>query len=288
MKVVVTGANGQLGKDLVDILLNKGFDVYGFGRAELDICNLEQCRQVLDSLRPDTIVHSAAYTAVDQAESDQDRAYQVNAFGTRNIAVCAERIGAKLVYISTDYVFDGTGQVPYKEYDSTNPIGVYGKSKHAGELLVSSLCHRYFIVRTSWVYGLHGNNFVKTMLKLGNERDSLKVVNDQVGSPTYTVDLSHFLVELIRTERYGIYHASNSGACSWYEFAKAIFEVSGLSIDVEPCTTDEFPRPAPRPMFSVMDHMSIRTNGFEDFRHWKEALHAFIKINKKISTYLLD
>lgn len=277
MKVAVTGASGQLGKDLVEILRLRGFDVYGFSRTELDICNMKQCQQVLESLRPDVIIHSAAYTAVDQAESEQDRAYEVNAFGTRNIAVCAERIGAKLVYISTDYVFDGTGQIPYKEFDSTNPSGVYGKSKHAGELLVSSLSHKYFIVRTSWVYGYYGNNFVKTMLKLGKERDSLKVVNDQVGSPTYTVDLSHFVMELIQTEKYGIYHASNSGACSWYEFAKAIFEVSGLTVKVEPCTTEEFPRPAPRPKYSVMDHMSIRTNGFEDLPAWRDALNRFLE-----------
>ncbi|RAV13779.1 dTDP-4-dehydrorhamnose reductase [Paenibacillus contaminans] len=277
MKVAVTGANGQLGKDLVGILRSRGFDVYGFGRDELDICNLDQCQQVLTRTRPEVIIHSAAYTAVDQAESDQDRAYEVNAFGTRNIAVCANEIGAKLVYISTDYVFDGTGQVPYKEFDSTNPNGVYGKSKHAGELLTRSLCHKFFIVRTSWVYGLHGNNFIKTMLKLGKERDSLKVVNDQIGSPTYTVDLSHFLVELIQTEKYGIYHASNSGVCSWFDFAKAIFDESGLEIKVEPCTTDEFPRPAPRPKYSAMDHMAIRLNGFADIPPWRDALKRFLE-----------
>ncbi|MEB3103756.1 dTDP-4-dehydrorhamnose reductase [Ferviditalea candida] len=275
MKIVVTGAGGQLGQDLVRIM-NEQHEVFGLTRNELDIKDLQQTQSVIESIRPDAIVHAAAYTAVDLAEDEETEAYQVNAFGSRNIALAAEQVGAKICYISTDYVFDGQAATPYREYDNTNPAGVYGKSKRAGEDLVKTLSSRYFIVRTSWVYGKHGNNFVKTMLKLAKEKDSLKVVHDQVGSPTYTVDLSYFIKELIETEKYGIYHASNTGTCSWFEFAKAIFEESSIKVNVQPCTTEEFPRPAPRPKYSVLDHLSIRANGFQDFRHWREALKEFI------------
>ncbi|MBD0379704.1 dTDP-4-dehydrorhamnose reductase [Paenibacillus sedimenti] len=276
MKILVTGANGQLGKDLIK-LLAKDNDVYGLGRDQLDITNEKQCNQVIGELQPEVIIHSAAYTAVDLAETEEDLAYKINAFGTRNIAVAAEKINAKLCYISTDYVFDGTGSKPYREFDNTNPQSVYGKSKRAGEQFVQTLTTRYFIVRTSWVYGLFGANFVKTMLKLAQDRDMLKVVSDQVGSPTYTVDLVNFLEQLVQTEQYGIYHASNAGFCSWFEFACAIFEESGLQTRVEPCTTEDFPRPAPRPRYSVMEHISIRANGFDDLRPWREGLKVFLK-----------
>lgn len=282
MKIIVTGANGQLGRDIVNIFY-ENHDIYGLGRNELDITNLDQCQNTIRNIHPDVIMHAAAFTSVDLAESQEDIAYRVNAIGSRNIAVAAQEIGAKLCYISTDYVFDGNGMMPYKEYDNTNPQGVYGKSKRAGELLVQSLSSKYFIVRTSWVYGLHGNNFVKTMLNIAKERDHLKVVCDQVGSPTYTVDLCGFLSQLIQTDKYGIYHASNSGQCSWYEFAKAIFEESGLHVQVEPCTTEQFPRPAKRPKYSVMDHMAIRINQFNDLRHWREGLTQFLNEMKSIN-----
>jgi dTDP-4-dehydrorhamnose reductase len=276
MKILITGANGQLGKEAA-VLYSKNHEVFGYGRKEMDITDLEQVKAKVTEARPDVILHAAAYTAVDQAETDADKAYQVNAFGSRNVAIAAEETGSRLCYISTDYVFDGTAQAPYAEYDPVNPQSIYGKSKRAGEELVQSLCSRYFIVRTSWVYGMHGNNFVKTMLKLAESKNQLKVVNDQIGSPTYTYDLAEFLLQLVATEKYGIYHASNTGACSWYEFAKAIFELNGISIQVDPCTTEEFPRPAPRPRYSVMDHMAIRANGFRDLRHWKDGLKDFLE-----------
>jgi dTDP-4-dehydrorhamnose reductase len=276
MRVIVTGAGGQLGTDLVKIL-KLNHDVFGLDRIQLDITDYDQCLRAIKTIRPDVILHAAAYTDVDLAETEEDQAYLINASGTRNLAVAAEQVGAKLCYISTDYVFDGTSNVPYKEYDNTNPQSVYGKSKRAGEQLTQTLCSKYFIVRTSWVYGLHGNNFVKTMLKLARERDTVKVVHDQIGSPTYTIDLCDFLMQLIRTERYGIYHASNSGVCSWYEFAKAIFEENGIQMDVVPCLTEEFSRPAPRPGYSVMDHLSIRTNGLTDLRNWRDGLKAFLQ-----------
>lgn len=282
MKVIVTGAGGQLGTDVAAIFRYKGHDVIDLDRSKLDIANQQACNDIVSASQPDVIVHCAAYTAVDAAESEEDQAYLVNAVGSRNIAVAAEKTGAKVCYISTDYVFDGNSTVPYREYDNTNPQTIYGKSKRAGEQLVQTLCSRYFIVRTSWVYGKNGNNFVKTMLKLGREKPSLQVVHDQIGSPTYTVDLATFLLELVATEKYGVYHASNTGNCSWYEFAKAIFEEAGMETEVRPCTTAEFPRPAPRPKNSVLDHGSIRTNGFEDLRQWRDALKEFIVELKKI------
>lgn len=281
MKVIVTGATGQLGTDVVNNLRSNGHDVLACDRNEMDITDLAQCQQVISQYQPDAVIHCAAYTAVDAAETDIDGAYKVNAVGTRNIAVAAESIGSKLIYISTDYVFDGTSEAPYQEYDNTNPQSIYGKSKRAGEVLVQSLSSRFFIVRTSWVYGQYGNNFVKTMLRLGQEKPSLKVVHDQKGSPTYTVDLANFLIEIMKSEKYGVYHASNSDACTWYEFTQAIFEEArqlGLNIiaNPEPCSTAEFPRPAHRPANSVMEHLSIRTNGFKDLRPWREGLKDFL------------
>lgn len=283
MKVLVTGAKGQLGKDVVSLFQQAGHTVFPFDRDSLDITSLETCFIRLNETRPDVIIHCASYTAVDQAEQEVDAAYTVNAVGTRNMVLASEKVGAKFCYISTDYVFDGMSEVPYHEYDNTNPQSIYGKSKRAGEILVQSLSFTYFIVRTSWVYGLHGNNFVKTMLRLGEQQQVLNVVNDQKGSPTYTVDLAGFLLELVQTEKYGIYHASNTESCTWYEFAGAIFEEAGkilgntYSVQVNPCSTEDFPRPAPRPRNSVMEHLSIRTNGLKDLRPWREGLRELLK-----------
>ncbi|MGS5021938.1 dTDP-4-dehydrorhamnose reductase [Paenibacillus sp. JJ1683] len=284
MKVLVTGAAGQLGSQVCEFFQKQqAYDVLPCDREKLDITNLEQAIGISKNYQPDVIIHCAAYTAVDAAENDIDKAYKINAYGTRNMALAAEKVGAKLVYISTDYVFDGFSKLPYQEYDNTNPQTVYGKSKRAGEILVQSLSSRYFIVRTSWVYGINGSNFVKTMLELGREKPMLQVVNDQIGSPTYTVDLVDFLNEIIKTEKYGVYHASNKGSCSWYEFTQAIFkdaeDILGIKMTskLEPCTTQQFPRPAPRPFNSVLDHMSIRANGLTDLRPWREGLQQFLK-----------
>lgn len=276
LKIVVTGASGQLGRELAEWKSNTA-DIVGLSRYELDITSLPACRRLFTLHRPDVVIHCAAYTAVDQAESDRDEAFRVNAAATRNVAVAAREAGAKLCYISTDYVFDGAGMTPYNEYDRPNPQTVYGKSKLAGEQAVQTLHDRFYVVRTSWVYGKYGNNFVKTMLKLAGERDRLKVVSDQIGSPTYTYDLAAFLLELVFTDYYGIYHASNSGSCSWFDFAKAISEDSGSNIIVEPCTTADFPRPAPRPAYSVMDHSAIRCSGLTLLRPWREALNHYLR-----------
>jgi dTDP-4-dehydrorhamnose reductase len=278
MKVLVTGGKGQLGTDVTEVLRSHGHEVYSYTREELDITNHEQVQSSIAGISPEVVIHTAAYTKVDLAEQEVDLAYRVNAIGTRNVAVAAEKAGAKLVYISTDYVFDGKASVPYNEYHPTSPLGVYGKSKLAGEQFVQQLSSRFFILRTSWVYGKHGQNFVKTMLQLAEERSELNVVHDQVGSPTYTVDLANFIAEIIKTELYGVYHTSNTGYCSWYEFAREIFRAANLShIKVNPVTTAEFPRPAPRPAYSVMDHMAIRLNGVDDLPDWKDALQAFMK-----------
>jgi dTDP-4-dehydrorhamnose reductase len=275
-KIVVTGAGGQLGRELTEWNIDN-IHIIGLTRKELDITSAKQCQAVMEHHKPDVVIHCAAYTAVDKAEAEPDVAFLVNEQGTRNVAEAAAAVGAKMCYISTDYVFDGTGNSPYQELDGTNPQTVYGKSKLAGECAVQSLMEKYFIVRTSWVYGRYGNNFVKTMLKLAGEREQLTVVADQVGSPTYTYDLAAFLIQLVQSEQYGIYHASNSGNCSWYEFARAIFEESGKKVTVVPCTTAEFPRPAPRPVYSIMAHGAILANGFHELRPWREALQHYLK-----------
>lgn len=282
MKVLITGADGQLGTDVVSLFRESGLTVFACDRDTLDITDSSACETLIKGFIPDAVIHCAAYTAVDRAEEEVEDAYSVNAAGTRNLVVACEKIKAKFCYISTDYVFNGRSEAPYHEYDPPNPQSIYGKSKLAGEVLVQSLSTRYFIVRTSWVYGLHGHNFVKTILRLGREKDSLQIVNDQIGSPTFTEDLACFLEELIKTDRFGIYHASNSGTCTWYEFAKKIYEEAELitgekfKARIQPCTTEEYPLPAPRPSNSVMAHWAIRSNGFTDLRDWENGLRSFL------------
>lgn len=273
--IVVTGANGQLGRELV-MLEQTEFTLIGLSRHELDITNLAACRQAMNEYKPYAVIHCAAYTAVDKAESEQDEAFRVNRDGTSNIALASHEIGAKLIYISTDYVFDGKGNTPYTETDVVNPNTVYGASKLAGEEVVQAIHSHYFIVRTSWVYGQYGNNFVKTMLNLAKQRTSPQVVADQIGSPTYTYDLARFLLQLVETDHYGIYHASNADSCSWYHFATAIFAESGVDVQVKACTTEQFPRPAARPSYSIMAHRQMALNGFEPMRHWRDALRDFL------------
>ena len=236
MNVLVTGVNGQLGHDVVKELEEKGHQAHGTVRSDFDLTNEADVHSYVQKVKPDAIIHCAAYTNVDQAETDRDTAYQVNALGTKYLAQAANEINAKMVYVSTDYVFDGSATEPYEVDQPTKPLGVYGETKLAGEEFLKTILEQYFIVRTAWVYGVNGNNFVKTMLRLGKERGEVGVVHDQVGSPTYTVDLASFLVELMETEKYGIYHASNNGICSWYEFAVEIFKQAGLNVKVNPLT----------------------------------------------------
>jgi len=278
MKILITGGRGQLGRDLEEVLLKTGrHELTCPGRGELDVTKPGEVQRLILNNRPEVIIHAAANTNVDQCELDEDSAYLVNALGTRNVAVAAAKAGAKLVYVSTDYVFNGRAGRPYTEFDIPDPINVYGKSKLAGEQYVVSLSNKYFIVRTSWLYGRYGKNFVKTMLNLAKEKSEVSVVNDQVGTPTYTKDLARFLAELIQTELYGIYHASNSGFCSWFDFARAIFKTAGLEqVKVRPISTPELNRPAPRPAFSVLDNYCLRLQGLPDLRPWEEALQEFL------------
>lgn len=284
MKVLVTGAKGQLGVDIVKALSTDLFEVHAFGRDELDITDQALVNKVVEEVRPNIIVHPAAYTKVDLAETEVEQAYLVNGCGTRNLVVAAEEVGAKFCYISTDYVFNGQANSPYQEYDQTNPLGVYGKSKYVGEEMTKSFSSKFFIVRTAWVYGANGHNFVKTMLRFAKEKEELVVVDDQIGSPTYTVDLAKFIVELIQTEKYSIYHGTNTGSCSWYEFAKAIFEEANIDMKVNPITTADFPTPVQRPNYSVLGNMALKLNGFEPLRPWRDALRSFLiemEIDKK-------
>ncbi len=278
MKILITGGRGQLGRELSLLLQeSQGYEIFAPGRAELDIGDAAGVSAQVKAWHPEVVIHTAAYTKVDQAEVEPDEAWKVNALGSRNVAVAAEAVGAKLIYLSTDYVFDGKKGTPYEEWDVPSSESVYGRSKLAGEELVRMVSRRFFIVRTSWVFGPYGGNFVKTMLGLARAGKALRVVADQVGSPTYTYDLARFLEMLMRTEAYGIYHATNSGTCSWFEFAQAIFAEAGIAADVEPCTTEEFPRPAKRPPNSVLEHKAIRLNGWEDLRPWREGLREYLK-----------
>lgn len=280
MKVVVTGVAGQLGQDVMKELARKNHQACGTDRTQLDITNEEDVIAYISDVKPDVILHCAAYTNVDAAEENEDLAYQINAAGTEYLAKAAKLTGAKMLYISTDYVFDGTATEPYEVDEPTKPLGAYGRTKLAGEQLLQKHVDEFFIVRTAWVFGVYGNNFVKTMIRLGKERGEVGVVHDQVGSPTYTVDLARFMVELMETDKYGIYHATNSGICSWYEFAVEIFNQAEMNVKVNPLTSDQFPRPAARPNYSVLSKKMIEKQGLKPLRDWKEALAAYLAESK--------
>lgn len=278
MIVLVTGVNGQLGHDVVKELTANGHEAHGVDRNDFDLTNEAQVHDYVKKIKPDAIIHCAAYTAVDKAEAEEELAYKVNALGTKYLAEAAKAIDAKMMYISTDYVFNGNNTEPYETDQETDPIGAYGRTKLAGEQFLQQTLDNYFIVRTAWVYGLNGHNFVKTMLRLGKERGELGVVHDQIGSPTYTVDLAKLLVEMVPSDKYGIYHATNSGICSWYEFAVEIFKQAGMEhVKVNPLTTEQYPTPAKRPKYSVLSKKKLAENGFTPFRDWKEALSAYLQ-----------
>jgi dTDP-4-dehydrorhamnose reductase len=280
MRVVVTGAAGQLGKDVLLELARKNHQAYGLDRQQLDITIEKDVMAYISEVKPDVILHCAAYTNVDAAEENEDAAYAVNAAGTEYLAKAASQTGAKMLYVSTDYVFDGSANEPYEVDEPTKALGAYGRTKLAGEQLLQKHLDKFFIVRTAWVFGIHGNNFVKTMLRLGKERGEVGVVHDQVGSPTYTVDLAQFMVELMETDKYGVYHATNNGICSWYEFAVEIFKQAELDVKVNPLTSDQFPRPAARPKYSVLSKKRIEQEGLKPLRDWKQALGAYLEESK--------
>lgn len=278
MKVLITGANGQLGIELSKQLeySSRLYEVVKTNRSTLDISNLNLVKEKMFLEKPDVVINCAAHTAVDLCEEDIDSAYKINSIGPRNLAITCEKIGAKFVQVSTDYVFDGKRKRPYKEDDITCPNSIYGKSKLMGEQFTKEFCSKYFIVRTAWLYG-DGNNFVKTMLKLSENNKELSVVDDQFGSPTSTVDLAKAIIDLISTEYYGTYHGTCEGQCSWYDFAKKIFEINNIDIKVNPVTSEEFKRPAPRPAYSVLDNFMFKLVGLNSFRNWEDALKEYFK-----------
>lgn len=288
MKILITGATGQLGMQLSKCIQDgenelgevsagiSSAELMALGSKGLDITKLDDVLETFEKFRPDIAINSSAYTNVDACESNIDQAFLVNSIGARNMAIASERYGSKLVHISTDYVFSGEGNVPFREYDMTEPKSIYGKTKNQGEEFVRQFCSKHFIVRTSWLYGLYGGNFVKTIIKAGKERGALKVVDDQRGNPTNVEDLVYHILKLISTEEYGTYHCTGNGECSWYDFAKLIVEYSGISATVDPVTTDEFPRPAKRPSYSSLDNMCLRLTVGDEMREWQEALKSFI------------
>lgn len=278
MVVLVTGASGQLGQALQAIVPKHSTLQFHFASsAEADITNKENLEQVFNRLKPDFCINAAAYTAVDKAESEPEKAHLINVTGAKNLAEVCKEHNATLIHVSTDFVFDGSKNTPYTEEDETNPQGVYGKTKREGEQEIEKILTAHYIIRTSWLYSEYGNNFMKTMIRLGNERDSLGVVNDQTGTPTNTNDLAEAILQIIESgkKEYGIYHYSNEGVATWYDFAKKIFEVNNISVDLKPITTADYPTPAKRPVYSVIDKSKIRSAFGLKISHWHDSLKRY-------------
>lgn len=276
MKVLITGVSGQLGNDAAKTLTARGVPFLGVSSKELDVTDQDAVLRVFNTYRPDEVLHCAAWTKVDLAEDEPERCMRVNAEGTRNIALACREIGAKLLYISTDYVFPGTGDKPWETDDPTGPLNVYGRSKLAGEEAVRELVKKHFIVRTSWVMGEHGSNFVKIMLRLAETRNELRVVDDQIGSPTFTADLAPLLCDMLETENYGVYHATNEGYCSWAELAEAVFRLSGKNVTVRHVSTEEYGARAARPKNSGLSKSSLDAGGFARLPGWETSLAVLL------------
>ncbi|MBW9155659.1 dTDP-4-dehydrorhamnose reductase [Clostridium sp. FP2] len=277
MKILITGANGQLGTELANQYKNiKSIDLILAGKSDLDITNLHSVYNFVNQKKPDVIINCAAFTAVDTCESQIDMAYKINAIGPKNLAIAANEIGAEIVQVSTDYVFDGNTDKSLTEFDLVNPQTVYGKTKLEGEILVKSHNPKHYIVRTAWLYG-EGNNFVRTMINLSKTNTTIKVVNDQKGTPTSTVDLARVIIKLIEDKNYGLFHCTCKGECTWYEFTKEIFRLKGISTEVLPCTTDEFKRPAKRPKYSVLRNYMMELTCGDITRTWEEAISEYLK-----------
>ena len=295
MKILITGSKGQLGNELQDIIKTgkadigevsdviKAAKVVAVDVEDLDITKLEQVKEVLGKEKPDVVINCAAATNVDGCEKNQELAFKINAIGPRNLAMVCEEIGAKLVQVSTDYVFSGVGEKPLAEFEMTATYIIYGKTKLAGENFVKELSSKYYIVRTAWLYGRVGKNFVYTMANLGKTKEALTVVDDQRGNPTNANDLAYHILKLIETEEYGVYHCTGNGECSWYDFASLIMELAGRKCKVSPCTSEEYakmnPASAKRPEYSSLDNMMLRCTVGDEMRDWKEALKSFLKDN---------
>ncbi len=292
MKILITGSKGMLATQVITDL-ERGYTELGEVPAalkgaqlvladvdELDITDKAATEAFIAQHSPDIVINCAAYTNVDGCESNQDTAFMVNAIGSRNLAIACENTGAKLVHVSTDYVFRGDEPTPRREYDMPWPISAYGKTKYAGEQFVRQYCKKSFIVRTAWLYGYSGKNFVKTMVWLAKEKGGAKVVNDQHGNPTNAADLSHHLLKIAASEEYGTYHCTGGGECTWFEFAAEIARLAGYEGVMSPCTSEEFPTPTKRPAYSSLDNMMLRVTVGDEMRHWKDALKAYFDNQK--------
>lgn len=279
MKILITGSNGMLGHDLIEVLKDN-HELLLTTSKTLDITDGDSVMDFIVKSNPDIVINSAAYTDVDGCESNPDLAYNVNGEGVKNLALACREVDCPLVHISTDYVFNGQNDRPWVEDDEIGPISIYGKSKLKGEEHIKEILEKYFIVRTAWLYGVNGRNFPRTMLELAQNHSEITVVYDEVGTPTYTPDLAKGISELIETDYYGTYHLTNSGNCSWCEFARYIFEVADVDVNVIPVTASEFARPAPRPTYSVLENRNWVENGFEPLRNYKEAIKEYIGLIK--------
>lgn len=293
MKILITGCCGMLGSDLCGAFSE--YEVHGTDIKQptyhlplttyhsLDITDFEKTYKTITKINPEIVIHTAAWTDVDGAEKNPEDAYRLNILGTRNVALACQRFDSAIVYISTDYVFDGEKKEPYIEFDRVNPLSIYGKSKYYGEVIVHLLLNKFFIIRSSWLYGVNGKNFVETILNLAEKKRELKIVNDQVGCPTYTKDLAEAIKSLLTTcdsrlaGLYGIYHITNSGSCSWYEFAKEILRIADCRLQIKPTITEQINRSAERPKNSVLQNFLWKLNGFKLLRNWKNALKDYLK-----------
>ena len=274
--ILVTGSTGQLGSDVVKELLKRGYSTLSPNRSEFNLCSEDSIRNYILNSNCEAIVHCAAYTQVDKAEDEKDLFIKINATATKHIVKCAKILDIPMIYISTDYVFDGTKDGKYTENDETNPINIYGESKLAGEKYVQEILDKYYIVRTSWVFNINGKNFIETMLRLSKANNQLSIVNDQIGSPTYTRDLSRLLVDMLETSKYGLYHATNEGYCSWYEFADTIFKLANINIDIKAINSNEYASRAKRPMNSKLSKDKLIEYGFKPLPHWEDALKDYL------------
>ncbi|MCR1918786.1 dTDP-4-dehydrorhamnose reductase [Frisingicoccus caecimuris] len=278
MKILVTGVKGQLGYDVVQEGEGRGLEMFGTDVDNMDITDAGQVKRVIEECKPDAVIHCAAYTAVDAAEDNQELCRKINVDGTRNIAEVCKDMGIPIMYFSTDYIFDGQGENFWKEDDPKKPLNVYGQTKYEGELNVQELIEKYFILRISWVFGVNGNNFIKTMLRVGPQCGEVGVVADQIGSPTYTYDLAKLVIDMIQTDKYGTYHVTNEGICSWYEFACEIFKQAGLDVKVNPLTTAEYPAKAARPFNSRMSKDKLINAGFKMLPSWQDGLKRYLNL----------
>ena len=274
--ILVTGSTGQLGSDVVKELLKRGYSTLSPNRSEFNLCSEDSIRNYILNSNCEAIVHCAAYTQVDKAEDEKDLCIKINTTATKHIVKCAKILDIPMIYISTDYVFDGTKDGEYTENDETNPINIYGESKLAGEKYVQEILDKYYIVRTSWVFNINGKNFIETMLRLSKANNQLSIVNDQIGSPTYTKDLSRLLVDMLETSKYGLYHATNEGYCSWYEFANTIFKLANINIDIRAINSNEYASRAKRPLNSKLSKDKLIEYGFKPLPNWEDALKDYL------------